>query len=571
MQGYFPPESLKRMSFAQLQQEAERCFRKVRTSQEATQIEEALLTFDRALRLYWASGSVCRFRVLEGLLEERLCYLDDLEELREHVEQVLPLQALLSTTYQALLEKEELGALAQRLGRLFFLRLQNQKLLFAPNLSVDLQLEQILMAKGPRESFWQTVTQDLQLDSVFLRQASGLEEKRQTFWQLRDCRQRLAVESGLNRVADLAFLRAERLEQSLEESLASLELVKRYVVPLATALRREYCVTAGADALTYVSKLETALDLRPWPALQEVQTLGKILERVLLEQPEANKLSRQLDQILKQPEQEAIEGSSWLAGLKERGLWRTGLKSVAPERTPWSTCEMEALSGEALVLTSETLTGATLPRFLRLLGEAYARHGRKGSKTMLLTQLASDDTQRLIGEAFTAIALHQLEACLEWSEAELAQYKQAYWTWVLSKLCWQAMCLDFEHLLYQEGVQHEQMETRWSVVLEQYFPDVKWEAAQAESNPLRSYLNCAQLWQSPFASVGRLWALLGGFQLWDFARTYPEQARRRYLALCALSSQESFEQSLREAAYPNLWSPDHLKRLAYQLAWECGR
>ncbi len=528
------------------------------------------------------------------------------------VEQVLAAQdqaeglyALIDQSLAPLLNPQDVQRLSSHFGKMLLLRLHNRQSAQSAWALEELEQERLLMALGPVETPLQALQAQLQI-LLFARARNadwpaelstqtcfphgrgpqGLlqayhksllagwerQEKRlPRFCALLAVRQDLARKLGFRNFAELSFLREERLDFDLRTVERYLQGLRSSCILAARDFRHDLLeqgaswldlLKSSGDYLPPVDLPEPDLAASDWSQLERF--IGLVLEdqrrpfvRALRERAAFYRLNPGRPS-------PAREGQPLLFWALRRRVQKSNLQ-------PWSSSELVWQTRLPLLTTNLELSGRSLPRLLRLLGEGQAYLSHYGQQSSVLVAQANDDLCRIWGESLLALSWDLLPRLFP-TEEEGRRYREALLLQHLNRHCYQGLLLDFELQVYRDGLSTaEELDALWAELVRIYFPDLGSPGSGGAWELFPHYSSIAQLWQRPLASLGRVWGGDAALALWEQAQEQRSEALAAYETLGTLGAEDTCMRLLSQARYPETLSGAALKRRCFRLVWSLGR
>ena len=201
-----------------------------------------------------------------------------------------------------------------------------------------------------------------------------------------------------------------------------------------------------------------------------------------------------------------------------------------------------------------------LSDFLRLTGRAYAAVLTHESQEALLPySLIEEELKDFYGLAFELMALDDCDALFGKQRPGYAKQRLLILLRDFLKAC---MIDEFEDALYtQEELSMSDRLDLWQHLRENYgmkfyTRDIFWADDDLQE----------ALFVQPYTALIRQLPAAAALSLWDIKRSNKNRARGIYERICRAGGADTFIETMKVILRPDLFSKDHVKRLAFQLA-----
>lgn len=198
--------------------------------------------------------------------------------------------------------------------------------------------------------------------------------------------------------------------------------------------------------------------------------------------------------------------------------------------------------------------------FLGLAGKTYAAILANEAGTAIMPRMAlSEECQAFHGLGMEMMALEHMDMLFGEQAPGYAKQRMLFLLRALLKAC---LIDEFEEAIYKQGElsMSDRLELwrhlRENYALEFHTHEVFWaDEAVREA-----------IFEHPFAVLIRELPVVAALTLWDIYRSKRKQAMSYYENICRLGGSDTFLPTLEEALFPDPFTVDNIKRLAYQMA-----
>lgn len=339
------------------------------------------------------------------------------------------------------------------------------------------------------------------------------------FDELVKVRHTIAKTLGLENYVELGYLQMNRIDYNAEDVKKFRELVKTYIVPIATKLYERQAKRIGVDKLKYYDEsyfFSTGNATPKGDAKWIIEQGKKMYEELSVETGEFfhYMINAKLMDL------EAKKG-------KESGGYCTFIDNY---KAPFIFSNFNGTSGDIDVLTHE-------------FGHAFQVYSSRdiGIPEYLWPTYESCEIHSMSMEFFT----------WPWMDLffkeDAPKYKFAHLTSALLFIPYGVAVDEFQHIVYENpNLTPEERKVEWRKLEEKYLPHRNYDGIE--------FLEQGGFWQrqghiysSPFYYIDYTLAQICAFQFWKRSRTNFKDAWKDYVLLCCLGGSKSFLQLVKEA------------------------
>lgn len=543
-----------RASLDSLRAQARRSRLTLRIAVSQNAAENAILAFDKELSSFRTMATIARIRhdkaVDDPVFVKEQDFYDEAEAEVMQIERQV---------YQALLKCRHAGFLGERFGQMLIRRAENSDTLINSKVIGLIAEENKLASQYQSEMAEPAVAYEgsalslaqiepnLQNPDREVRQKAHAAVSEffktrsdrfdQIFDQLVKTRDSIARGLGMRRFTELGYRRMERFDYGRAEVESLRDSVFRYIVPLTVEIRRLQRRRLGLDRLYHYD-------------LPCLFPQGNPVCRV-----EPAKLSATAERIF---EDLLGQSPSFFRRLSERGF----LDLLArPNKTGGGYCSTVLDAQLPFILMNASSTPQDITTLMHEAGHAFASIASFSEPRLSSCHQPSLDICEIHSTAMEFLTYPLMEPFFE---ADAEDYALMHMTESLLFLPYSCQVDEYQHRIYDDpSLTPAQRHEVWRSLEAKYQPSLEYEEDE--------YFFSGSAWHkkehifvSPFYYIDYCIAQIAAMELWTLSREDKDEAIQRYNRLCQAGGSAPFSELLRTAGLSSPFSPDTIKKIAYQ-------
>lgn len=543
-----------RASLDELRAQARRSRLLLRIAMSPHAVENALVEFDSALSTFRTLSTIARIRhdqaVDDPAFAAEQAFYDEAEA------EVLQIER---QVHQAMLKCRHAVSLGERFGSMLLRRAENSdQLISAKVVSLiaeenrlasqyqtdmaepDVQFDGRCLSIAQIEPYLQNPDREIRRAahaaiSDFFRSRSVQFD--QTFDQLVRLRDSISRGLGFRRFTELGYRRMERFDYGRAEVEALREAIVRYIVPMTVEIRRLQRRRLGIDRLYHYDL--PCLFPQGNPVCRIAPTrLAQTAERLF-------------DELLG-------ESPSFFHQLSERGF----LDLLArPNKTGGGYCSTILDARLPFILMNASSTPQDITTLMHEAGHAYASIASFSEPRLSICHSPSLDICEIHSTAFEFLS-YPLMSSFFGDDAE--DYALMHMTESLLFLPYGCQVDEYQHRIYDNpAMTPAERHATWRALEEKYQPYLEYEEEEYFDRGC-AWHKKEHIFVSPFYYIDYCIAQISAMELWTLAREDKDEAISRYIRLCKAGGSAPFGELLKTAGLGSPFSPDTIKKIAYQ-------
>ena len=527
---------------------------KIMTARNADHVEKALMDFQKEYSRFETAMAVCAIRHSLDVADP--VYAEETAFFEAAYPQVLQLMSLV---YSALVRVSEREACEEKFGSMVFLRAQNRLETISDgvvpllareatlvNEYEELRARAVISCRGVEYNLstisvlLESADRDLREDAFLCMSAYDAEVSTRLdglFDELVRLRTEIAVKLGYRNFVDLGHKRMLRLDYSREQIRDFREMVRKYIVPVTSEIRRLQEERLGVGALKFFDYPVLFASGNPEPVV-EAEAFPDLV-------------STMFKQMFEQEQSffDVLYSHGFVDSEPRDGKMTGGYCSTLPDYgIPFVFLNANRLADDVTTMIHEC-------------GHAYAAIRSADASAFLECLSPGMETCEIHSTAMEYLSYPYMEMFF----GERAEnYRELHMTRALLFLPYCCMVDAFQEAVYEHPeFSAQQRHKVWKDLEAQYQPFLQYDGCSLYEKG-GAWQKKGHIFTDPFYYIDYGLALVVSLELWDISVSHYRKALMRYDQLCIQGGTAAFQQIFDTAGLGGPFDESTMKRIAYK-------